>query len=215
MADSAAVGRLVAALHWLGHDSFRLDRPGGAIYFDPFRLAPGQSPAALILVSHDHGDHCDPASVAKLRRPDTVVVTVAEGAAKLGGARILHPGERLAVAGVTVEGVPAYNLDKAFHPRQNRWLGFLVTVDGATLYHAGDTDFIPEMAGLKPDVALLPVSGTYVMTAEEAVRAARALRPGLAVPMHYGTIVGGDDDARRFARALEGEIPVRILPREG
>ena len=93
-------------------------------------------------------------------------------------------------------------------------MGFIVMVDGVTIYHAGDTDYIPEMDGYKVDIALLPVSGTYVMTAEEAVAAALAIGPKLAIPMHYGAIVGDDDDAKRFAAGLEGIIPVKILPKE-
>jgi L-ascorbate metabolism protein UlaG (beta-lactamase superfamily) len=110
--------------------------------------------------------------------------------------------------------MPSYNVDKEFHPRSNEWLGFVITVDGVTIYHAGDSDFIPEMIDLGVDVALLPVSGTYVMDADQAVKAAQAINPGLAVPMHYGAIVGDADDASRFAKALEGKVPVKILAKE-
>ena len=115
---------------------------------------------------------------------------------------------------MTVRALPAYNTDKEFHPKANKWLGFVLTVDGVSIYHAGDTDFIPEMEGLKPDIALVPVSGTYVMDAYQAVEAVKAMRPGLCIPMHYGAIVGDESDAKRFARALEGVVPVRILARE-
>ena len=108
--------------------------------------------------------------------------------------------------------MPAYNVDKQFHPREKNWLGFIVTIGDRRIYHAGDTDLIPEMAGLEVDVALLPVSGTYVMTADEAVAAAKRIRPGTAVPMHYNAIVGSDADADAFRKGLEGECEVVVLP---
>jgi len=123
----------------------------------------------------------------------------------------MKPGDVLDLANIRIEAVPAYNTDKDFHPRKNGWLGFIVDIQGVRIYHAGDTDFIPEMKGLKPDIALLPVSGTYVMTAEQAVKAALAIQPKLAIPMHYGAIVGDVQDAVDFKKALEGKIEVRIL----
>ncbi len=215
MADMAAIEKVVNDLHWLGHDCFRLDRPEGPIYFDPYEI--GESPAAsLILVSHDHFDHNSPDDLAKVSGPDTVVVTEKDSAAKLSGdVRVLAPGESLEVGGVKVEAVLAYNLGKDFHPKGNAWLGFVVTVDGVSIYHAGDTDYIPEMDALRVDVALLPVSGTYVMDAEEAITAAQAIGPKLAIPMHYGAIVGDENDAQKFAEALEGLMAVRVLTKEG
>ena len=214
MADQSAIDGLVSRLHWLGHDTFRLDTAGGPIYFDPYEIAGGPA-AALILVSHDHMDHCAPAVIKKLQGPGTVIITEPASAAKLSGdVRAMAPGQVLEVAGVKVEAVPAYNVDKAFHPKSNAWLGFVVTVDGVRLYHAGDSDHIPEMADLEVDVALLPVSGTYVMTAAQAAQAARDIKPALAIPMHYGAIVGGPDDAHKFAELLKGEIPVRVMTKE-
>lgn len=215
MADQSAIDHAVANLHWLGHDCFRLDSSVGPIYFDPFQLAGGPV-ARLILCSHEHFDHCVAEDIAKIRDAKTVIVTEANCAAKLGpqGVRVIKPGQSLDLAGVKVTGVPAYNTNKQFHPQANNWVGFLVEVDGVRIYHAGDTDFIPEMKALRVDIALLPVSGTYVMTAEEAVEAALAIRPGLAIPMHYGAIVGEEPDAQRFAQALAGKLPVKILPKE-
>jgi L-ascorbate metabolism protein UlaG (beta-lactamase superfamily) len=214
MADAAAIERMVKSLHWLGHDSFRLDTGIGPIYFDPFQISGGPT-AAVVLCSHDHFDHCVPEEIAKVAGPKTVVVTESVCAAKLTGeVRVLKPGQSMEVQGVGIRAVPAYNTDKQFHPKENGWLGFVITVDGVSLYHAGDTDFIPEMKGMKVDIALLPVSGTYVMTAEQAVEAAKAIEPGLAIPMHYGAIVGDESDADKFAKALAGVVPVKILPKE-
>lgn len=215
MADSAALEALVDNLHWLGHDSYRLDRTQGPIYFDPIKLS-GQPVASLILVTHEHFDHCVPDDVSAITGPDTVILTEPQAAAKLSGdVRTMAPGDTLEAAGVSVRAVPAYNTDKEFHPKANAWLGFVVTVGGVSIYHAGDTDHIPEMADLDVDLALLPVSGTYVMTAPQAVEAALAIGPKLAIPMHYGDIVGDEGDAQHFADALEGKVAVRILPNEG
>lgn len=198
-------------VHWLGHDGFRIDSEK-IIYFDPYQIEAGPQ-ADLILISHDHFDHCSPEDVAKIQGPETIIVTEKDSAEKLtGDVRILKPGETLSLAGVTIQGVPSYNTDKDFHPRKNGWLGFLVEVSGIRIYHAGDTDYIPEMKDLmKVDIALLPVSGTYVMTAEQAVKAALAIGPGLAIPMHYGATVGGNQDALDFKNALYGKVDVLIL----
>ena len=197
-------------IHWLGHDGFRIDSEK-TIYFDPYQIESGPR-ADLIFISHDHFDHCSPEDVAKIQGPETTIVTEKDSAGKLtGDVRVLKPGETLNLDGVKIQGVPSYNTDKDFHPRKNGWLGFVVEVAGIRIYHAGDTDFIPEMKDLRVDIALLPVSGTYVMTADQAVKAALAIKPELAIPMHYGAIVGSDQDALAFKNALKGKVAVLIL----
>ena len=197
---------------WLGHDCFRIDAEK-IIYFDPYDISPGPK-ADLILISHEHFDHCSPDDVSKIQDSGTVIVTDKASAEKLtGDVRIIAPGESMSIGEVKIEAVPSYNRDKDFHPKQKAWLGFIVEIEGARIYHAGDTDFIPEMKDFKVDIALLPVSGTYVMTADQAVEAALAIQPGLAIPMHYGAIVGNDKDALAFKEGLEGKIDVLILPK--
>jgi L-ascorbate metabolism protein UlaG (beta-lactamase superfamily) len=202
-------------LHWLGHDSFRIDGPP-VVYVDPYQLSGELPPADLILITHDHFDHLSPADVAKIHRPATVVVAPKEVVSKLSvPVTTIAVGETRKVAGISVKAVAAYNTDKTFHPKADGKVGFVFAVGGVTYYHAGDTDVIPEMNDLAPDVALLPVSGTYVMTADEAAKAARAIKPKTAVPMHYGAIVGSEADARRFAKLLEGSgIKVVIKTKE-
>ena len=213
--------KLVQNLHWLGHDSFRLDGPP-TIYFDPWKVPPGSLVADVILVSHDHYDHLSVDDVARVSGPKTVVIANPSAAAKLKDARVICAGETITVGEVTVEAVAAYNLTKfrrpgnPFHPRQAQNNGYIVTVGGERLYHAGDTDHIPEMSGIQCDVALLPVSGTYVMTAEEAAQAAAVIKPRVAVPMHYGDkdVVGTLADAERFKKLCEKSgIAVQILHR--
>lgn len=211
------VDELLENLHWLGHDSFRLDG-SPVIYFDPWKLDDGGPPADLILVSHDHFDHCSPEDVDKVCGPDTVVLANASAAENLPDARPMHPGAKVEVAGITVEAVLAYNTNKfrspgqPFHPRSMGHVGWIVTRGGVRLYFAGDTDCIPEMADISCDVALLPVSGTYVMTVEEAVLAADTLKPRVVVPMHYGAGIGTPEDGARFAESYSGRTHVLPVP---
>lgn len=200
-------------LTWLGHDAFRLVVEATVLYFDPFRLQGIPPKADIILVSHEHYDHCSPEDIAKIQKPDTLIVTDSKAAEKLTGRIIcLAPGESHTAGPLKIEAIPSYNINKKFHPAANRWLGFIVTAKGVSIYHAGDTDRIPEMKTFKADIALLPVSGTYVMTAEEAAQAALDLNPTMAIPMHYGSVVGDRSDAEHFAHLLAGKIPVTILP---
>jgi L-ascorbate metabolism protein UlaG (beta-lactamase superfamily) len=131
-----------------------------------------------------------------------------------GKVNIVKPGERITVEGIEIEAVPSYNTNKKFHPKANSWVGYIFTVRGQRIYLAGDTDYIPEMKTFRADIALLPVSGTYVMTADEAVKAALDIKPKVAIPMHYDSIVGSKDDAKKFADALKGKIEVMILKEE-
>lgn len=203
---------LAKKIVWLGHDSFRIDAEK-TVYIDPYQISSGPE-ADLILITHEHFDHCSPEDVSKIQGPGTVIVTEKDSAKKLSGdVRVLKPGESLELDGVKIRTVPSYNTDKDFHPRANAWLGFIVEVEGGTIYHAGDTDFIPEMKDFEVDIALLPVSGTYVMTSEQAIKAAIAVNPKLAIPMHYGAIVGDENDASDFKKALEGKVEVLILPK--
>jgi L-ascorbate metabolism protein UlaG (beta-lactamase superfamily) len=200
-------------LRWLGHDSFVLEG-SMTVYFDPWRLSGDLPTADLILVSHEHGDHCSPDDVAKISGPNTVIVASVGSAAKLvGDVRVLGAGESITVGAVKVDAVPAYNVDKfrapgvPFHPKASAHNGYVVSAPVGRIYFAGDTDHISEMADVACDVALLPVSGTYVMTAEEAAEAAQTIDPGVAVPMHYGAgVVGSVDDAERFAALYAGQV---------
>ncbi|MBI9089432.1 MAG: MBL fold metallo-hydrolase [Desulfobacterium sp.] len=197
-------------IHWLGHDTMRIDADL-TVYIDPFKIKSGL-PADIILITHEHFDHCSPGDIAKVQKNDTVIVTEKDSAKKLSGdVRVMAPGDRLTVKGMEIEAVPAYNTNKDFHPKANNWLGFILTIDGTRVYHAGDTDFIPEMKDINADIAMVPVSGTYVMTANEAVEATLAITPSLAIPMHYGSIVGDGNDAETFKSGLKGKIHVTIL----
>ncbi len=202
-------------IHWLGHDAFRIDGPK-TIYFDPYELEENDPPADLILITHDHFDHCCTEDVASIQHEGTVIVTIASAAQKLSGdIRVVKPGDAITVEGIAIEAVPAYNIDKfrnpgePYHPKEAGHVGFVVTVDDTRIYHAGDTDNIPEMADLEDiDIALLPVSGTYVMTADEAVEAAGVIEPKVAIPMHVGRGIGSLDDAQVFKERAPVEVVI-------
>jgi len=209
---------MIKKIHWLGHDSFRIDAEK-TIYIDPWQLKENVPPADLVLITHEHGDHCSPGDVTKIAGPETVIVTNTASAIKLksqkGQVRVVKPGDRLSINGIQLEAVPAYNLNKfrspgkPFHPKEAGHVGFIITTGGQRIYHAGDTDNILEMDNLEVDIALLPVSGTYVMTAEEAADAARRIAPKIAIPMHYGAgVVGTRADAERFAKLYDGQVVI-------
>jgi L-ascorbate metabolism protein UlaG (beta-lactamase superfamily) len=207
---------IIGKIKWLGHDGFKITAESTTVVIDPFRLSAPEA-ADLILVTHAHPDHCSPEDIAKCLGAASVIVTEPESAEKIRAARlcedirVVRPGDRLTVKGIPIEAVPAYNTNKHFHPKEKNWLGFIITVDGQRVYHAGDTDLIPEMDALSVDAALLPVSGTYVMTAAEAVDAAKRIEPKVAVPMHFNAIVGTGADADAFRQALAGVCEVVVL----
>ena len=202
---------------WLGHDGFRI-QDGHTIYIDPFQIE-GGAKADLVLVSHEHFDHCSVGDLKKIVTPNTTIVAHVQSKDELSKLRvkelkITRPGEKLTFAGTTIEVVPAYNLNKfkspgkPFHPKEDGKLGFILTVNGVRIYHAGDTDHIPEMKGFATDIALLPVSGTYVMTAKEASEATGSINLKIAIPMHYDSIVGNVKDAEEFKRMSKCEITI-------
>lgn len=201
-------------IQWLGHASFKLVGAKKTVFVDPFKLE-NSDKADIVCVTHAHFDHCSPEDIAKLQSDKTVVVAPPECKEKLKGkVLVIHPGEKLEIDGVVVESLPAYNVNKKFHPKDKEWMGYVITLDGVRIYHAGDTDRIPEMKDVKADVALIPVSGTYVMTADEAAEAVLDFKPAVAIPMHYGTVVGTEKDAQRFAELLQGKVDVLIKKRD-
>ncbi len=209
-------------ISWLGHSAFRI-RNNKVIYIDPFQIK-AAVPADIILITHEHYDHCNVDDVRKVLKANTVIVTTAAAQDKL---RIINaefllvvPGKSYSIDGVKVEAVPAYNINKfrspgiPYHPEKDNKVGFIITMEGVRIYHAGDTDLIPglEEKVKNIDIALVPVSGTYVMTAEEAAEAVNKINPKVAIPMHYGAIVGNERDAYKFEKLAK--CKVEILEKE-
>jgi L-ascorbate metabolism protein UlaG (beta-lactamase superfamily) len=213
LAEGKGVGTMIKNIHWLGHDTFKVVGEK-VIYTDPFKLK-RKDTADIVLITHEHFDHCSPEDIKKIQGLSTVIVATSDCAQKLSGKiKVVRPGDKINVEGTEIEAVPAYNTNKQFHTKDKGWVGYIFTVQGQRIYIAGDTDHIPEMKNFKVDIALLPVSGTYVMTADEAVRAALDMKPKVAIPMHYGSIVGSEKDAKKFADSLKGKIEVVILKEE-
>jgi L-ascorbate metabolism protein UlaG (beta-lactamase superfamily) len=205
-------------IEWLGHSAFRLSGERKTAYIDPFQLAEGAGlkKADVILITHEHYDHCSRQDVAKIITSDTIVATVADCQSKLAGLSfkdivLVEPNNAYDVAGLKVATVPAYNIDKKFHQQNNSWVGFVLTLAGKRVYHAGDSDFIPEMKSLKGiDIAMMPVGGNYTMAASEAAAAVNSFKPKVAIPMHYGAIQGtaGSEAAENFKREAKVEVVI-------
>jgi len=203
----------------IAHDTFKI-AGSKVIYTDPYKVTQ-RDEADIVLISHEHFDHLSMEDLDKVIFPGSTILAspLCKDGLKNVKVKDLHymdPGGKHQVGKVEVETVAAYNVNKfrepgqVFHPKGEKRLGFVIKMDGTTIYFAADTDFIPEMKSIKCDIALLPVSGTYVMTAEEAAEAATAINPKIAVPMHYGTIVGSVADAKRF-KSLVKNCQVKII----
>ena len=198
---------------WLKNSSFFYDGDT-KVYLDPWGVPDGAPQADVIFVTHPHDDHFSAADIEKVRGDHTRIATTADVAKELSGSvEIVSPGDALELAGISVDVVPAYNTApdrQNFHPKANSWVGCVFTLEGTRIYHAGDTDAIPEMEAIDCDIAFLPIGGTYTMTAEEAVDAVRMLGPKIVVPMHYGFVAGTPEDMERF-KALIPDVTIRTF----
>lgn len=208
-------------IEWLHHDCFRFTDGEMVIYTDPYKVRDSYNDADIILITHEHYDHADINSINKLINPETRIVAQVDCKTVLDPLKnqklFVTPGQTLLVSNIKIETVPSYNTNKfregkqVFHPKEKGNVGYVFTLSGVRIYIAGDTDYIPEMKGIKADIALLPVSGTYVMTPEEAAQAALAIKPEIAIPMHYGSGIGTEENAEQFKKLLEGKVKVEIL----
>ena len=198
---------MAATIEWLGHSSVRL-RGRKVVYIDPWQLRVDLPKADYVLITHAHYDHCSLEDVTKVSKPGTLVLAPLDCGLPDGFVQV-KPGMHLKYSGVGIETVPAYNLNKKFHPRANNWVGYVITIDDERIYITGDTDHVPEMDAIRADVLLLPVGGTYTMTAEEAAQYANKVKPRRAIPIHWGGPVGSHDDAARFKKHCT--VPVDIL----
>lgn len=210
-------------LELLNHDAVKI-KNRMTIYIDPFGIAKGDA-ADLILISHEHFDHCSVADIRKIMTKNTIIVASKQCKEQLDQLahsvkeiRYMDPNDSIKISDVVIDTVPAYNVDKfrepgkVFHPKEDKKLGFVLTINRRKIYHTGDTDLIPEMKNLqnKIDIAFVPISGTYVMTAEEAAEAVRLIRPKVAIPMHYKAIVGKKEDAERFKSLVKSDVQILI-----
>jgi L-ascorbate metabolism protein UlaG (beta-lactamase superfamily) len=201
--------RMKDSIVWLGHASFRIDGPP-VIYIDPWRVPRTRQPADIILITHDHYDHCSPADVEKLRGPETMVIGNAMAAAVINDVTVLRPWQTINVGRASIKSVPAYN---SHHPQSFDGLGYIISLNHYDIYYAGDTDLIPEMDRIRPDIAILPIGGRQTMNAVQAAEAVRRLRPRWVIPSHWGSPAEGGTkvDVRSFTENV-GDAADVILP---
>ena len=199
---------LTKNIHRLGHAAFRFDLEK-CIYIDPYQLTGNLPKADIIICTHSHFDHCSPEDINKIKTDKTIFVVTADSAEKISGnVEIIAPGQSLNIDKIKIEAVPAYNTNKSFHPKENGWMGVIIDDENIKIYHTGDSDVIPEMESISADVWLVPVSGTYVMSAKEAAGIINDVKPQVAVPMHYGAIIGSESDAKKFAELAGGRVVI-------
>lgn len=186
-------------IKWFGHASFQFtDKNGNKIYYvDPFDLKGEKfEPADLIFITHAHQDHCSFDDVKKILKTDSVLIAPPDCLSLIDVQNEkfpVKPNKEYDVKGFKFWTFPAYNIDKNFHPKENNWVGYFFDINGKKIYHAGDTDFIPEMEGLKKwniDVAMLPIGGTYTMDVDDAIKAANVIGAKVTIPMHYKRLLG-------------------------
>jgi len=197
-------------LQWFGHASFKITEGNTVVYIDPWKLQDAKHDATIVLISHSHFDHYSADDIKKVSGPQTKLIGAGDVIKKEGKGEVLMPGQTVEVGGVKVTGVPMYNPAKQFHPKSNKWVGFVIEIGGKHIYYAGDTDQTQEMDALTNiDLALLPVGGTYTMNATEAAEATKVFKPKTAIPYHWGDIVGSQSDANNFAK--KAGCPVKVL----
>ena len=200
----------------LYHSSIKINKEK-VIYIDPFKIEDDCHDADIIFITHSHYDHYSEEDIKKIIKENTkIVVTndLQETASKLTNEEnviSVQPNEKYCVEGINFETIPAYNTNKQFHPKQNNWVGYVIELNGLKYYIAGDTDITDENKTVKCDVAFVPVGGTYTMTAKEAAKLVNIIKPKIAVPIHYGSVVGTKQDAEDFLNALNEEIEGKIL----
>lgn len=192
-------------LFWIGHASFYIKAKDATIFIDPFKVPDAFAKQAdIVLITHAHFDHCSKEDIKRVLK-DGAGIIAAPGCldkAEFPNLTIAKPGFKTEFKGMEIEAVPAYNVKQErlhHHPRSNDWVGYVINVEGKTIYHAGDTDFIDEMKSMRGiGAALLPAGGTYTMDCDEAIEAAKAIKPEIFIPMHYKNLLG-----KEGSRALE------------
>jgi L-ascorbate metabolism protein UlaG (beta-lactamase superfamily) len=196
---------------WFKQSAYRWDGDGATVYIDPWGVPEGAPEADVIFITHAHDDHFQPEEIQRLTKKDTQIVAPRDIAAELSGnVRPVAPGDTVEAGGIKGQAVPAYNIAEErleMHPKANGWVGYVLQLGDATYYHAGDTDHLTDLETISPQVAFVPVGGTFTMDASEAAGLIRIMSPQLAVPMHYGFVVGSPADAERFRQEAD---PVRV-----
>ena len=201
----------------LCHSCIKFNK-GEVIYFDPFKIEKNYNDADVIFITHDHYDHYSEEDIDKVIKEETIIVAPEDLLTKLlkkGFERdnmvLVTPNQKYTVKGIEFQTIPAYNVNKQFHPKANEWVGYVLKIEGITYYIAGDTDITEENKKVKCDVAFVPVGGTFTMDYKEAAELINEIKPKIAVPTHYGSIVGEKSDGISFSKLVSPEIEVEVL----
>ncbi len=200
---------------WFRQSAMRFRGDGLTVYIDPWGTSASEEPADVVFITHAHSDHFQPSEIEWLRKQGTKLVAPRDVAKALSGdVTAVAPGESHEVGGVKFSTVPAYNIVEhrlKAHPKASKWVGYVLELGGATFYHSGDTDHVPELDAIRADVAMMCIGGDpFTMGPEEAGELAKTIGPKLAVPMHYGYIVGSPSQAAQFRKAA-APVTVKVL----
>jgi L-ascorbate metabolism protein UlaG (beta-lactamase superfamily) len=201
-------------INWLSHASFQIKTENSRIYIDPYNIKEGVDAADYIFITHDHFDHCSFVDIEKITKPETVIIGSKHTLQKLKEDNKFYieiQETKKINDDLEVTAVPSYNIGKSFHPKQNGNTGFVITIGNIRIYHAGDTDLIPEMKQIHCDYALLPIGGTYTMDVEDAVDAANIIDAKTFIPMHYGSIVGDMSLGQKFKSLCKKNVELKEI----
>jgi L-ascorbate metabolism protein UlaG (beta-lactamase superfamily) len=203
---------MIENIKWLGYSSFVIEGPP-LIYIDPWRVVRKAFHPDVILVSHDHYDHCSPADINKLRGPDTRIIGSESVAQQIDGCQIIRPWQSITVDRAGIKAVPAYSPDDMRHPVEAGGIGFVISLNLYDIYYAGDTQIIPEMAHIQPDIAILPIDGNGTLNVSDAVEVVRMIEPHWVIPANWGTGADGASvvDAKDFREAVGDMAEVILL----
>ena len=209
---------MLKGIECLGHSTIKINKNNKIIYIDPYNISDGINDADYIFITHNHYDHFSEEDIKKVKNNETIIIITEDlytNTLKLGfnGMNIItvKPNENYQVEGIKFSTIPAYNTNKTFHPKENNWVGYIIELEGSKYYIAGDTDITEENKKVKCDVAFVPVGGTYTMDFKEAAHLINEIKPKIAVPIHYGSIVGTNQDATDFVKLLHPNIKGIIL----
>ena len=203
---------IVKTIQFLVHASLKLKLSDKIIFIDPWKIKEKEK-ADIILVTHPHYDHYSEEDIQKIAKDTTLLLSCKEVVqqTKVKNKKILLPFEEVKIDDITIQGFPAYNVNKHFHPKTNNWLGFIIKYKDVSIYIAGDSDVIEEAKRLKVNMMILPVGGTYTMTDKEASELVNLTKPDYAIPIHYGDIVGSIQNAQNFKKLVLSPTKVVIL----
>lgn len=209
----AKMDDVIKNMKWLGHASLLIKIDNKNIYIDPWKIKDVSQKADIILVTHSHFDHYSEEDIKKISTQKTFLYSTEDVISKtsIKNKKIIKPFEKISIDNIEIEGFPAYNLNKDFHPKKNNWLGFIIRYADIKIYIAGDSDVIEEAKKLSVDIAILPIGGTYTMNEKEAAELVNIIKPKVVIPIHWGDIVGSTQNLENFKKAVGTSVKIVVL----